>query len=279
MGYNWSRSRGSLALAMLLWAMSSSVGASPVQRVISLSPHATELAFAAGLGAQLVGVSQSSDYPPAAKQIERVANFKGINVDRIVALQPDLIISWPEGNPPKSLSMLKKMGYTIYPASIRHLDDIATHIRDLSHYATHPEQGQKKARAFMAQLNSLKRRYQHASPVRYFYQISAKPLITMARGSWPSEVFALCGGVNVFANSPSPYPQVSVEQVLLAQPTAMFSTNANSMQVWKHWHEELPAFQHQHVWALNADWLNRATPRTLNAVRQVCDSLAQARKN
>ncbi|MGO1298153.1 MAG: vitamin B12 ABC transporter substrate-binding protein BtuF [Vibrio sp.] len=268
-----------LGIGILLAAVSSASWATPAQRVISLSPHATELAFAAGLGSQLVGVSQASDYPPAAKHIERVANFKGINVDRIIALQPDLIISWPEGNPAKVITMLKQMGYDIYPASIRHLDDIATHVRDLSQYANNPAQGRKTAHELMTQLNALKRRYQNASPVRYFYQISAKPLITMARGSWPSDVFSLCGGVNVFANSPSPYPQVSIEQVLLAQPLAIFSTQANSMQPWNNWHDELPAFQQHHVWQLNADWLNRATPRTIKAVRQVCDYFAQVRKN
>lgn len=277
MGYKVASTFSQLLICVVLCTLSSF--ASAAHRIISLSPHATELAFAAGLGSQLVGVSQASDYPPAAKHIERVANFKGINVDRIIALQPDLIISWPEGNPPKVIAQLKNMGFNVYPASIKHLDDIAEHIRHLSHYASHPQTGLNNAKQFMEQLNALRQRYQDASPVRYFYQISAKPLITMAKDSWPSAVFTLCGGVNVFASSPSPYPQVGLEQVLLAQPQVMFSAHPNAMQLWDNWQNELSAFQHHHVWTLNADWLNRATPRTLNAVEQVCKYLDRARKD
>lgn len=70
----------------------------PVERVISLAPHATEIAYAAGLGDKLIAVSEMSDYPKEAGELEKVSNYQGIKLERIIALQPDLVIAWPAGN-------------------------------------------------------------------------------------------------------------------------------------------------------------------------------------
>ena len=75
----------------------------PAQRVISLAPHATEIAYAAGLGDKLVAVSELSDYPEQAKMLEKVSNYQGIKLERIIALKPDLVIAWPAGNPAKEI--------------------------------------------------------------------------------------------------------------------------------------------------------------------------------
>ncbi|WJG22088.1 vitamin B12 ABC transporter substrate-binding protein BtuF [Vibrio furnissii] len=271
---------------MRLWTLtllcftSISDAAHPVQRVISLAPHATELAFAAGLGDKLVAVSEYSDYPPQARQIEKVSNYQGVKVERIVALKPDLVIVWPGGNPARELDKLKQLGLPLYESNTRTLDDIATNIEQLSQYADDPTIGQRAADDFRHQLTTLRAQYADAKPVRYFYQLSEKPIITLAQGSWPSEVFRFCGGENVFERSPSPYPQVGLEQVLLAQPEVIFTSEhaIDNDNMWQRWQAQLPAVKQNHVWALTSDWLNRPTPRTLNAIQQVCHYFDQVRK-
>lgn len=86
----------------------------PAERIISLAPHATEIAYAAGLGDKLVAVSEYSDYPPQALELERVANHQTLNIEKILMLKPDLIIAWPAGNPPRELAKLRQLGFTIY---------------------------------------------------------------------------------------------------------------------------------------------------------------------
>ncbi|MBF9001547.1 MULTISPECIES: vitamin B12 ABC transporter substrate-binding protein BtuF [Vibrio] len=274
-------SYGAICLTALLFIASSAVYASTPQRIISLSPHATELAFAAGLGDKLIAVSDYSDYPPAAQKLEKIANYKGINVDRIVALQPDLIITWPEGNPVREINKLKQMGFHLYASHVQTLADISKNLIDLSQFATNPSIGQQAAKTFNSQLKALKQRYSHQTPVRYFYQLSQKPIITVAQDNWPSEVFSFCGGKNVFGDSPSPYPQVGIEQVVLAQPDVIF-TSEHAMtdgSMWQEWKNEIPAVGHHRVWSLHSDWLNRPTPRTLRAIKEVCQYFAQAREN
>lgn len=250
-----------------------------VQRIISLAPHATEIAFAAGLGDKLVAVSEHSDYPPAAKNIEKVANYQGIKIERILALHPDLVLAWPSGNPARELDKLKQLGLNIYYSETGSLDTIATNIEKLSQYADDPSVGTKAAADFRDQLRSLREQYRDARPVRYFYQLSLKPIITLAQDGWPTEVFRFCGGENVFEDSPSPYPQIGIEQVLVAQPEVIFTSRhamANSTMWWR-WEKQLPAVAKRHVWSLNSDWINRPTPRTLNAIKQVCDYFDQVR--
>ncbi|WP_337920601.1 vitamin B12 ABC transporter substrate-binding protein BtuF [Vibrio cholerae] len=250
------------------------------ERIISLAPHATEIAYAAGLGDKLVAVSEYSDYPPQALELERVANHQTINIEKILTLKPDLIIAWPAGNPPRELAKLRQLGFTIYDSQTKTLDEIADNIEALSHYSANPEVGQKAAHDFRQRLQDLRTQYASNQPIRYFYQLSEKPIITLAQGHWPSEVFSLCGGVNIFADSEVPYPQVSIEQVLVKQPQVIFTSEhaiANG-HMWRAWQAELNAVQNDQVWALNADWLNRPTPRTLDAVEQVCTYLKIAQK-
>ncbi|WP_299685402.1 vitamin B12 ABC transporter substrate-binding protein BtuF [uncultured Vibrio sp.] len=253
----------------------------PAQRVISLAPHATELAYNAGLGENLIAVSERSDYPPHADQLEKVANYQGIKVEKIIALQPDLILAWPAGNPPRELAKLEQFGFTIYYSQTKSLDSIATNIEQLSQYASAPSIGESNAQQYREQLNALRKKYKDAEPVNYFYQLSEKPIITVAQGHWPSEVFEFCGGRNIFEDSASPYPQVGIEQVVLRKPQVIFTSQhaIENGTMWQTWQDEIPAIAQNQIWALNSDWINRPTTRTLKAIQQVCDYFDRARQN
>ncbi len=252
-----------------------------VQRIISLAPHATELAFEAGLGDKLVGVSEFSDHPKAAQSIERVANYRSVKIEKIMALQPDLIIVWPGGNPTREIEKLKQLGFQIYYTQIKTLDDIADNIESLSQYANDPSQGKAAATNFRQQLKLLAKQYNTHPPIRYFYQLSDKPIITLSQKSWPSEIFRFCGGENVFANSPTPYPQVGIEQVLVAQPEVIFTSEhgIENGSMWLHWQEQIPAVKQEYIWSLNSDWISRPTPRSLKAIDEVCSHFEQVRNN
>ena len=266
-----------------LWLLlfSSITLAAPAQRVISLSPHTTELAYAAGLGQQLVAASDYSDYPEAAKSLERVANYRGIKLERIVALKPDLILAWKGGNPPREMTKLEQLGFTIYYSNPLELEDIPHAIETLGQYSTNPKQAKQVADDFRQTLTELKNKFSDQRPVKYFYQLSSSPIITVADNSWPTQVFTLCGGVNIFADSPAAYPQVSEEQVVVRQPEVIFGSRHSGTETsaWQQWQGKLPAIDNQHVFTLQADWLNRPTPRTIKAVKQVCERLNQVRNS
>ncbi|WP_101494444.1 MULTISPECIES: vitamin B12 ABC transporter substrate-binding protein BtuF [Salinivibrio] len=247
-------------------------------RVISLAPHATELAYAAGLGPNMVAASAYSDYPQPAQSLERVANYRGVKLERIIALQPDLILAWRGGNPPKPLEALAELGFTIRYLNPDTLSDIGQFIRELGHYSESPDIATRNANAFDQKLAQLNAQYRSAEPVPYFYLLSDTPLMTASNRAWPSQLFRLCGGKNIFADSPAAYPQVNMEQVITRAPKVLFHTGEQLPDSWHSMAELLPKATRQFTWSLNPDWLTRATPRALNAAEQICTALDEVRQ-
>ncbi|MBJ7223256.1 MULTISPECIES: vitamin B12 ABC transporter substrate-binding protein BtuF [unclassified Brenneria] len=262
-------------LGLLLFSAIAAANAVP-QRVISLAPHATEMAYAAGMGGQMAAVSAWSDYPPQAKELERVASWQGINLERILALRPDLILAWREGNPQRPLEQLINFGIPVVYLDPKTLDDIPDALTHLAQYSSHPEQAQHAAAALRRQLAELRRQYTNQQPLRVFMQFGSQPLFTSAKGTLQSQVVSLCGAQNIFSDSPAPWPQVSREQVLMRKPQAIIISGSPdaiaSTQAF--WRPQLSA----PVIAVNEDWFNRSGPRLLLAAQQICRQLAELKQ-
>ncbi|MEQ9919010.1 vitamin B12 ABC transporter substrate-binding protein BtuF [Pectobacterium aroidearum] len=246
------------------------------QRVISLAPHATEMAYAAGMGEQLIAVSAWSDYPPEAKKLEQVASWQGINLERILALKPDLILAWREGNPQRPLEQLANFSIPIVYLDAKTLDDIPASLRQLATYSRHPEQAERAATDFQQEISRLQHTSErqnaaHAAPLRVFIQFGTQPLFTSSQATLQSQIVSLCGAENVFSDSPVPWPQVSREQVLRRQPQAIIVGGApdriSSVQAF--WQPQLAV----PVITVNEDWFSRSGPRLLLAARQICSQL------
>nr|WP_276614043.1 vitamin B12 ABC transporter substrate-binding protein BtuF [Pectobacterium aquaticum] len=247
------------------------------QRVISLAPHATEMAYAAGMGEQLIAVSAWSDYPPEAKKLEQVASWQGINLERILALKPDLILAWREGNPQRPLEQLANFSIPIVYLDAKTLDDIPASLRQLATYSRHPEQAERAATDFQQEIGELRHsgKAPHAAPVRVFIQFGTQPLFTSSQATLQSQIVSLCGAENVFSDSPVPWPQVSREQVLRRQPQAIIVGGAPERisNVQAFWQPQLAA----PVITVNEDWFSRSGPRLLLAAQQICSQLAELR--
>ncbi|NKI74393.1 vitamin B12 ABC transporter substrate-binding protein BtuF [Dickeya sp. CFBP 2040] len=259
-----------LWLLALLWL--TPCRAEPVaQRVVSLAPHATEMAFAAGLGQQLVGVSAWSNYPPEAQHIEQVANWQGINLERILALKPDLVLAWREGNAQRPLEQLASFGIHILYLDPATLDDIPRQLETLAQYSPHPEQARAAAQQFRQQQQVLTQQYSHSTPVRVFLQFGSQPLFTSSQATLQSQVISLCGGSNIFADSPAPWPQVSREQVIRRQPQVIVISGQPSAveHIKTFWQPQLTS----EVIAVNEDWFSRTGPRLMLAAEQLCQQL------
>nr|WP_113865906.1 vitamin B12 ABC transporter substrate-binding protein BtuF [Brenneria salicis]NMN90812.1 vitamin B12 transport system substrate-binding protein [Brenneria salicis ATCC 15712 = DSM 30166]RBP63534.1 vitamin B12 transport system substrate-binding protein [Brenneria salicis ATCC 15712 = DSM 30166]RLM30958.1 vitamin B12 ABC transporter substrate-binding protein BtuF [Brenneria salicis ATCC 15712 = DSM 30166] len=270
MRQSWTRR----LLGALLFSLLATANAAP-ERVISLAPHATELAYAAGMGEQLIAVSAWSYYPPAAKKLERVASWQGINLERILALKPDLILVWREGNAQRPLEQLANFGIPIVYLDPKTLDAIPAALQQLAAYSDHPDQAEKAAAALRRQITDLRQRYvgKTRPPLRVFIQFGSQPLFTSSKDTLQSQIVSLCGARNIFSDSPVPWPQVSREQVLRRAPQAIIisgsaSAIANTQAFWT---PQLAV----PVIAVNEDWFNRSGPRLLLAAQQICRQLSR----
>ncbi len=239
-------------------------------RVITLSPGNTELAFAAGITP--VAVSAWSDYPSEAKHIEQVANWQGMNIERIVALKPDLVIAWQGANAERQVNQLAHLGIRVLWLDPKSVPDIITAIRTLSVWSPHPEKAEQAAQQLEHEFAMLKSRPRPQHKLRLFMQFGTQPLFTSGKDSLQNQIIELCGGENVFADSPVPWPQISREQVLQRHPDAILITG-NTDQIPKieqFWHNQLSV----PVIAVNNDWFERAGPRIILAANQICTELS-----
>ena len=253
-----------------------------VQRIVSLAPHATELLFAAGAGAQVVGVSDYSDYPPAARQLPRIGGAT-LDMERIAALHPDLIVAWPDGMSALQLQQLRKLQHPVYLSAPRRLDDIPAALERMAVLSAAPEQARQTAASLRRELQQLRQAHgTHRDKVRVFYQIWDKPLLTLNGQHIVSDAITTCGGENIFAQLPALTPSVSLENVLQTNPDAIISPDHNHQPApwlaeWKRW-PHLTAVQKNHLFSISADLINRPGPRMIEGTLALCKLLNQARR-
>lgn len=261
-----------LALLLLLF-FNTSVVADTKHRVISLSPANTELAYAAGLGESLLAVSAYSDYPAEAKQLEQVSDWQGLNVERIVALKPDLILAWRGGNPQRPLDQLAALGIPIIYFDPQSVEGVISAIEQLAKYSPQPQIAQQSVLSMREQLNQLKQRYaqQERPKKRVFIQLGTHPLFSTGSNTIQNDIVSMCGGENIFANSAVPWPQVSREQVIARQPEMIVMTGTETQEtaVRQFWQTQLSI----PIIRLNEDWFHRAGPRVVLAAQSLCEQL------
>jgi len=256
--------------------------AAPARRIVSLAPHATELVFAAGAGEKLVGVLSPADWPPQAARLPRVGDANALDLERIVALAPDLAVAWPY-LAPAQIERLRALGIPIYVTDPHTPEAIAADIEKLGALAGTPEVAREAATAFRTRLAALGAGARDGPRLPVFYEIWNQPLYTIGGGHLISSAIELCGGENVFARLRLPAPQVSVESVLAAEPTAIVAGTDNALRPawldeWSRW-RRLPAVEYGNLFVVDANLLHRASPRFVDGAAQLCAALAQARAN
>ena len=257
--------------------------AQPAQRIVSLAPNITEMLFAAGAGDKVVGTVEFSDYPAWAKRIPRIGRHNALDLERIISLKPDLVIAWDSGNPKHQVQRLQQLGLTVFRSEPRHLSNIADTLRHFGQLADTPLQAEASARQFMQRYRMLMAQYQHRPLISVFYQIWDQPLMTLNGKHMVSEVIELCGGDNVFADLPTLSPTVSTEAVIAANPQVIIAVTAGknppaSLRHWRQW-PQLPAVQHDNLFVIEADIINRDTPRILDGMKRMCELLDEAREH
>ena len=143
----------------------------PVNRIIALSPHLAELVYEAGAQDKLLATVDFADYPQAAKQILRVGSYNTWDVEKILALQPDVVVGWLSAMGIEAVQQLRALGLKVYVSEPRALSDISRTIRDIGSMAGTDAQAGLKADQFDAAVEGLKKKYQHQKKIRLFYQV------------------------------------------------------------------------------------------------------------
>lgn len=251
----------------------------PAQRIVSLAPHATELLFAAGAGSAVVAVTEFSDHPEQARRIPSVGNGQSLDLERILALKPDLVVGWNTGLASGQLARLEALGIAVYRSQASSFDAIAASLEALARLAGRDESGKAAARAFRQRLQLLQERYRDRRPVSVFYQIWRSPLMTLNGSHLVSSALRLCGADNIFAGLPQLAPTVTEEAVLQADPEAIIASSGeqdDTLAGWKRF-GGMRAVRRGNLLTVDGSLLNRAGPRVLDGTEQLCRLLDRVR--
>lgn len=251
----------------------------PAQRIVALAPHLAEIAFAAGAGAKLVGVSAYSNTPDEARRLPVVANYGRVDLERVIELRPDLVLAWQSGNSILQIERLERLGIPAVVTEARRLEDIPRIVRLVGALAGSAAVADAQARRFESAVHELSDRYASAHPVSVFLEIWHRPMLTVNGGHLISDAIRICGGRNVFAQAGFLTPVVSREQILGARPEAIVTTDSGGAapQAWRGL-EAVPAVREHRVYSVDPDLLLGQGPRLAEGVRALCRRLELARE-
>jgi iron complex transport system substrate-binding protein len=193
------------------------------QRIVSLAPSNTEILFALGLGDKVVGVTDYCDYPPEALNKTKVGGYANPDIEKIVALNPDLVLV-AYGTPMDVINNLVGLGLTVYGIKTTDLDDLLNDIRRVGEITDKEVEAQALTSAMESRIQAVTNQTEELEQrPRVFYIVWHDPLWTAGSGTFINELIEKAGGVNIFGNVTG-YPMVSIEDVLARDPEIIIAS-------------------------------------------------------
>jgi iron complex transport system substrate-binding protein len=190
------------------------------------------------------------------------------------------VLAWKTGNQTGDIERLERLGYAVWVSEPSRLTDVARLIRGVGTLAGTAAAAEQAAHAFETELAALRERYGARPRVRAYYEIWHRPLMTVNGRHVISDVIALCGGQNVFAQARSLTPAITLESVIAARPQVILgggsaddadSFSARWRSVTVGGLDRLPAY------FVHPDAIQRTTPRLIEGARIICRDLDRVR--
>ncbi len=270
-------------LATTFLLLTCTVNAKTVEKIVALSPHSVEIIYSLGLGKNIVATVEHADYPKAALKIPRVGNYTGVQIEQIVALQPDLIIGWKGGNRMSDLNKLESLGFDMFYTDPKNINGVVAEIKRLGKRLGVSESVLALAAVekIESEYQSIKKQYKNKKTVSVFYQLFHEPLRTVGPGSWVESLIADCNGANIFNDANVLYPAVSMESVLARNPSVIIvASHSGSIEegkiIWEKWNQ-INAIKNEKLFVLDGSLLHRTTPRAVEGLRSLCEKIDEAR--
>jgi iron complex transport system substrate-binding protein len=268
------------SLTLLSLLIAGTVHAAAPQRIVSLAPHLTELAFTAGAGERIVATVEYSNHPDAARSIPRIGDAFRVDLERLLAVRPDVVLVWDSGTPAPTVERIRALNLSVVSFQTHRLEHVALVLREIGRLAGTSEVAERAAADYERSIRELRERYRDRTTVSVFIEVDDRPLYTVNGRHIMSEIVELCGGRNVFADLNALAPAIGIEAVIAANPQAIISTDdtvQDAAAVWSRW-RHIEAVRTGNVYTLRSDDIARATTRLTVAAEAVCRTLDTARQ-
>jgi iron complex transport system substrate-binding protein len=250
--------------------------AGPATRIISLVPGNTEILFAVGAGAQVVGRDELSNFPAEAKSVTSIGStYQQLNTEAIVSLHPDLILA-AETTPAEQITTLQNLHLTVYRLNNpKTFDDLYLNLQSVGALTGHAQEAVALTESLRKRISAVQATVAKASAApKVFYEMDAsdptKPW-TAGPGSFVDMLITLAGGKNVGASLTSEWAQLSAEQLVLDDPevillgSAAYGTTADAVKLRAGW-QSISAVKHDAIYPVDDTIVTRPGPRLVDAL-------------
>ena len=228
------------------------------QRVVSLNPTTTELIFALGGEARLVGRSRWDEWPAAAKQIPALGDAIHPSIERVLAARPDLVVLYATPDNRPAYDRLRAAGIRAVALRIDHIAQFESAARLLGRMLGSATAGETVADSVAATLDRVRSATRDLPRPSVVWPVSASPPIVIGGGSYMSELLDIAGARNVYGTMRAPSPIVSIEDVVARNPDFVIrGGDDNPSSAWSTTWSVVPAVAAGRVVRVSTDLVSR----------------------
>ena len=236
-----------------------------IRKVVTLTPHAAELAYSAGAGSKLVGVTQESDYPEPVKSLPKIGTYVQINLESIIKLKPDLVIAWQDGGQAPLIQALRQAGIPVFMSHPLTPQDIATEIHALGELNGTPNIAKQNTAPFRLYLQTLAQSAKTPA-VNSVFLVGYNPIYAISNNSFLGEMLQTCGANNVFGHIKQPAFTLNPEALLQQTLQVAFISGKSDLKQWQDFYSK--AAKPPKLYSINADL--RPSLRIKSSLQQMC---------
>ncbi len=247
------------------------------KRIVSLAPSVTEILFALDLEERVVGVTLFSNYPAGTSTKEKIGTYIRPNIEKIVSLNPDLIIATAGGNPERVVNQLDGLGLTVFTIFPKEIEDIYKSIRTIGDITGSGEKAESLALELEMDIGEIKDRVGRLKKKKVFFQLGTTPLHTVGSSTFVDRLITMAGGINIAGREKTRYPVYSMEAVIMGKPDVILSAvmgmdKEGTEEFWDRW-PSIPAVRNNRIYVVNPDITNRPSPRMAKGLREIAERI------
>jgi len=249
--------------------------AAPPKRIVSLAPSITEMIYFLGLGDRLVGVTRFSYFPEQAREKPTVGTYTDVSVEKVVTLNPDLVIATADGNRREDVEMLEEAKIPVYVLNPRRVTEILNAIESVGDLCGIANRARLRVASLRQRLERVTEAVRGGGKPLVFLVINVKPLMSVNRNTTHHDIIELAGGRNLAEDQPITYPRLSLEEVIRKGPEVIIVSSMGrseeherARREWFQW-DTIPAVRKGYVYLINSDLIDRAAARIIDGLEEM----------
>lgn len=246
------------------------------QRIVTLSPSATEIIYAINAQDKLVAHSDFCDYPEQVKNLPSVGGFDGktLSIEKILSFNPDFVYL-TKGMHDYLIPFLENHNIDYYISIADSVQTVLQEITEIGKITDHASQAQKLCNQIKQDLQKIIRKQRRK--VTVYWEVWTPPYMTAGKNSFINEIITLAGGINIFSDLEQPYPVISEESILIRNPQVIIIPNStvggtSAVTNRKNW-QNISAVKNNKIYSVDANIISRPGPRLAQAIELISNCI------